>query len=79
VPGSVDHSRRNYRGPFEALRKINNPSPLFQVVGTNYQLCNKFEASETLVLCLNFGIPRIVSDDFPIDNTLKDRALVYPE
>jgi hypothetical protein len=47
-------------------------------IGNNYQLYNKFKASGTSVLCLSFGVPCIVSDDFYIDDALRDRSIVYP-
>jgi hypothetical protein len=130
VPGSVDYSRRNYEGLFGALEKVNNPSPILQIIllgkisperqreidrrglgaiiktydqyvsgeemlqtikhadavaflidrhiGDNYQLYNRFKASGTSALCLSFGVPCIVSDDFHIDEALRDRAIVYP-
>jgi hypothetical protein len=130
VPGSVDYSRRNYEGLFDALEKIGGFSPIFQIIllgkispehqneidrrglgaiiktydkyvsgeemlqtikyadavaflidkniGNYYQLYNKFKASGTSVLCLSFGAPCIVSDDFHIDDALRDRSIVYP-
>jgi hypothetical protein len=133
VPGSVDNSRRNYKGLFDALEKLDGKEPVFQIIllgkisheyqreirrtgggggnsilktydeyvpgeemlqtikyadaiaflvdkniGDNCQLYNRYKASGTSVLCLSFGIPCIVSSDFSIDSSLKDRSIVYP-
>jgi hypothetical protein len=40
---------------------------------------NTYKATGTSVLCLSFGLPCIVSDDFILDSGLKNKAVVYPK
>jgi hypothetical protein len=47
-------------------------------IGENCGLYNKYKATGTSILCLSFGVPCIVSDDFAVDEALKSRAVVYP-
>jgi hypothetical protein len=45
----------------------------------NFQLYNTYKATGTSILCLSFGIPCIVSDDFILDTGLQDKAVIYPK
>jgi hypothetical protein len=45
----------------------------------NFQLYNTYKATGTSILCLSFGIPCIVSDDFILDVGLQNKAVIYPK
>jgi hypothetical protein len=63
------------------LRQIKNADAIAflvdKTIGENNQLYNKYKASGTSAFCLSFGIPCIVSDDFLLDEALKNRAIIY--
>jgi hypothetical protein len=44
----------------------------------NIQVYNIYKATGTSILCLSFGMPCIVSDDFSLDSALKNKAVMYP-
>ena len=49
-----------------------------KTIGKNCSLYNKYKATGSSTLCLSFGVPCIVSDDFTLDHALKEKAVVYP-
>ncbi|MDR3343231.1 MAG: hypothetical protein LBT14_10705 [Treponema sp.] len=65
----------------EMLRVIKNADAVAflidKSIGENCHLYNKYKATGNSVFCLSFGLPCIVSDDFPVDGTLRERAIVY--
>jgi len=48
-------------------------------LGENLHLYNNYKVSGTIGLCLSFGSPCIVSDEFFLESTLKNKAIVYPK
>ena len=47
-------------------------------IGENYILYNNYKVSGTTNLCLSFGTPCVVSDEYKIENALRDKAIFYP-
>lgn len=45
----------------------------------NIQLYNTYKATGTSILCLSFGLPCIVSDEFVLDTGLRNKAVLYPK
>jgi hypothetical protein len=58
----------------------NSDAVAFLVDNTiNIRIYNTYKATGTSILCLSFGIPCIVSDEFTLDTGLEDKAVKYPE
>lgn len=47
-------------------------------IGKNFINYNKYKVSGTTNLCLSFGTPCIVSDEYLLEDALREKALIYP-
>ena len=47
-------------------------------LGDNFSYYNKNKVSGNTNLCLSFGTPCIVSDEYLLENALKNKAIIYP-